>query len=182
MRICVFGAGAIGGNFAARLADSGNEVSVVARGAHLEAIKAKGLTLIAGDKKIVAKVKASDRPADLGQQDAVISTLKANGLAALADGVGPLLGPDTPVVFAQNAKNAKGGWSLCLSLPRPERQQRRVVLDLNPLDNTAGFLYVGHGAADRGFKTVRFPTESDNRHATARDRNGYAASFDFGVA
>lgn len=102
MRICVFGAGAIGGNFAARLADAGNEVSVVARGAHLEAIKAKGLTLIAGDKKIVAKVKASDRPADLGKQDVVISTLKANGLPALAENVGPLLGPETGVVFAQN--------------------------------------------------------------------------------
>jgi 2-dehydropantoate 2-reductase len=102
MRICVFGAGAIGGNFAARLADAGNEVSVVVRGAHLEAIRANGLTLIAGDRKIVAKVRASDRPADLGSQDAVISTLKATGLGALADGVGPLLGPETPVVFAQN--------------------------------------------------------------------------------
>ena len=87
MKICVFGAGAIGGNFAARLADAGNEVSVVARGAHLEAIRAKGLTLIAGDKKIVAKVKASDKPADLGKQDVVISTLKANGLPALAESV-----------------------------------------------------------------------------------------------
>jgi 2-dehydropantoate 2-reductase len=102
VKICVFGAGAIGGNFAARLADAGNDVSVVARGAHLEAIKAKGLTLIAGDKKIVARVRASDRPADLGTQDIVISTLKANGLPALAEGVGPLLGPETGVVFAQN--------------------------------------------------------------------------------
>ena len=95
MRICVFGAGAIGGNFAARLADAGNEVSVVARGQHLEAIKANGLTLIAGDRKIVAKVHASDRPADLGPQDVVISTLKATGLDALAASVGPLLGPET---------------------------------------------------------------------------------------
>jgi len=102
MRICVYGAGAIGGNFAARLAEAGNDVSVVARGAHLEAIRANGLTLIAGDKKIVAKVRASDRPAELGRQDAVISTLKATGLPALAENVGPLLGPDTPVVFAQN--------------------------------------------------------------------------------
>ena len=102
MKICVFGAGAIGGNFAARLADAGNEVSVVVRGAHLEAIKAKGLTLIAGDKKIVARVKASDKPADLGRQDIVISTLKANGLPALAETVAPLLGPETGVVFAQN--------------------------------------------------------------------------------
>lgn len=102
MRICVFGAGAIGGNFAARLAAAGNEVSVVVRGPHLEAIKANGLTLIAGTEKIVAKVRASDRPEELGRQDAVISTLKATGLGALAEGVGPLLGPDTPVVFAQN--------------------------------------------------------------------------------
>ena len=102
MRICVFGAGAIGGNFAARLANAGNEVSVLARGKHLEAIRAKGLVLIAGDRKIVARVRASDRPADLGPQDAVISTVKATGLGALAEGVGPLLGPDTPVVFAQN--------------------------------------------------------------------------------
>jgi 2-dehydropantoate 2-reductase len=102
MRICVYGAGAIGGNFAARLAAAGNEVSVVARGAHLEAIRKRGLTFLTGDRKIVAPVRASDRPADLGPQDVVISTLKASSLADLADGVGPLLGPGTPVVFAQN--------------------------------------------------------------------------------
>ncbi len=102
MRICVFGAGAIGGNFAARLGEAGNEVSVVARGPHLAAIQANGLTLLSGDRKIVARVKASDRPADLGPQDVVISTLKACSLGDLAATVGPLLGPDTPVVFAQN--------------------------------------------------------------------------------
>jgi 2-dehydropantoate 2-reductase len=102
MRICVFGAGAIGGNFAARLAAAGNEVSVVVRGAHLEAIRAGGLTLLTGDRKIVAPVKASDRPADLGPQDVVLSTMKASGQAALAGTVAPLLGADTPVVFVQN--------------------------------------------------------------------------------
>jgi 2-dehydropantoate 2-reductase len=117
MRICVFGAGAIGGNFAARLAEAGNEVSVVARGAHLEAIRAKGLTLLAGDRKIVAKVRASDRPADLGPQDAVISTLKATGLAALAESVAPLLGADTPVVFAQNGIPWWYGHGLAKSRP-----------------------------------------------------------------
>ena len=117
MRICVFGAGAVGGNVAARLADAGNEVSVVARGAHLDAIRAKGLTLISGDKRIVAKVRASDRPADLGPQDAVISTLKATGLAALAESVGPLLGPETPVVFAQNGIPWWYGHGLSASRP-----------------------------------------------------------------
>ena len=102
MRICIYGAGAIGGNFAARLSAAGNDVSVVARGAHLEAIRARGLTLLSGDKKIVAKVRASDQPADLGQQDVVISTLKASSLGDLAANVAPLLGAGTPVVFAQN--------------------------------------------------------------------------------
>jgi 2-dehydropantoate 2-reductase len=102
MRICVFGAGAIGGNFATRLAAAGNEVSIVARGAHLEAIRARGLTLLAGEKKVVAPVRASDRPADLGPQDAVLVTMKASGQAALADSIGPLLRSDTPVVFVQN--------------------------------------------------------------------------------
>jgi len=117
MKICVFGAGAIGGNFAARLAAAGNEVSVVARGAHLEAIREQGLTLLAGDKRIVAKVRASDRPADLGPQDAVISTLKATGLPALAESAGPLLGPDTPVVFAQNGIPWWYGHGLAKSRP-----------------------------------------------------------------
>ena len=102
MKICVFGAGAIGGNFAARLAAAGNEVSVVVRGAHLEAIRANGLVMLSGDQRTVAKVRASDRPADLGPQDVVLSTVKASGQAALAETVGPLLREDTPVAFVQN--------------------------------------------------------------------------------
>jgi len=118
MRICVYGAGAIGGNFAARLAAAGNEVSIVARGAHLEAIRARGLTLIAGDNKIVVPVKASDRPADLGPQDAVLVTLKASGQHALADNVGPLLGPDTAVAFVQNGIPWWYGHGLSKSRPQ----------------------------------------------------------------
>jgi 2-dehydropantoate 2-reductase len=102
MRICVFGAGAIGGNFAARLAAAGNDVSVIARGAHLEAIRQRGLTLLTGERKIVARVRASDRPSDLGPQDAILVTMKACGQAALADAVGPLMGPETSVAFVQN--------------------------------------------------------------------------------
>jgi 2-dehydropantoate 2-reductase len=133
MRICVFGAGAIGGNFAARLANAGNEVSVLARGKHLEAIRAKGLVLIAGDKKIVAKVRASDRPADLGPQDAVISTLKATGLGVLAEGVGPLLGPETPWCSRRTASPWWYGHGLgksglpTSSRPRTSSAMRRVV-------------------------------------------------------
>lgn len=102
MRICVFGAGSIGGNFATRLALAGNEVSLVVRGAHLEAIRARGLTMLSGEQRFNVAVNASDRPADLGKQDIVISTMKACSLPGLAETVTPLLGAETPVVFVQN--------------------------------------------------------------------------------
>jgi 2-dehydropantoate 2-reductase len=102
MRICIFGAGAVGSHFAVRLALGGHDVSCVMRGAHLAAVKAKGLTLRVQGVEFLAKVKASDDPADLGPQDFVISTLKASGLSSLAAGLKPLLHDDTAVVFAQN--------------------------------------------------------------------------------
>ena len=102
MRICIFGAGAVGSHFAVRLALAGNEVSCVMRGPHLAAVRNNGLTLRVGSDQFKAAVKASDDPADLGPQDLVISTLKATGVAALADGAKPLLGSDTAIIFAQN--------------------------------------------------------------------------------
>ena len=102
MRICIFGAGAVGSHLAVRLSLAGHDVSCVMRGAHLEAVRAKGLTLRVGDAGFNAKVKASDNAADLGAQDLVISTLKATGVHSLADGLKPLLRDDTPVVSAQN--------------------------------------------------------------------------------
>jgi 2-dehydropantoate 2-reductase len=102
MRICIFGAGAVGSHFAVRLALAGHDVSCVMRGPHLAAVKANGLTLRVGDAEFNARVRASDDPAGLGPQDVVISTLKATGVAALATGLAPLLRDDTAVVFAQN--------------------------------------------------------------------------------
>jgi 2-dehydropantoate 2-reductase len=102
MRICIFGAGAVGSHFAVRLALAGHDVSCVMRGPHLEAVKAKGLTLRVGAAEFPARVKASDDPAALGPQDLVISTLKATSLASLVEGLPPLLTDDTAVVFAQN--------------------------------------------------------------------------------
>ncbi len=102
MRICIFGAGAVGSHFAVRLALAGHDVSCVMRGPHLQAVKAKGLTLRVGAAEFPARVKASDDPAALGPQDLVISTLKATSLASLVEGLPPLLTDDTAVVFAQN--------------------------------------------------------------------------------
>jgi 2-dehydropantoate 2-reductase len=102
MRICIFGAGAVGSHFAVRLALAGHDVSCVMRGPHLEAVKAKGLTLRVGGAELSARVKASGDPAALGPQDVVISTLKANSLGGLVTGLPPLLHDNTAVVFAQN--------------------------------------------------------------------------------
>jgi 2-dehydropantoate 2-reductase len=103
MRICVFGAGAVGSHFAVRLALAGHDVSCVMRGPHLEAVRANGLTLRVGEAEVSARVRASDDPAALGPQDIVISTLKATALSSLVAGLPPLLlGDDTAVVFAQN--------------------------------------------------------------------------------
>ncbi|HEY6431663.1 MAG TPA: 2-dehydropantoate 2-reductase [Acetobacteraceae bacterium] len=102
MRICVYGAGAIGGWLAGLLAESGAEVSVMARGAHLAAIRAQGLTLEMQARRITARVAASDSPAELGPQDAVVVTVKAPALPSVAAGIGPLLGPDTMVAFVTN--------------------------------------------------------------------------------
>jgi 2-dehydropantoate 2-reductase len=102
MRICIFGAGAVGSHFAVRLALAGHDVSCVMRGPHLDAVKANGLTLRVGGAEFSARVNASDDLAALGPQDVVISTLKANGLNALVEGLPPLLRGDTGIVFAQN--------------------------------------------------------------------------------
>jgi len=102
MRICIYGAGSIGGYLAALLAEAGHAVSVIARGPHLAAIQARGLTLRFADRVVATRPQASDDPAALGPQDAVILAVKAPALAAIAAGLPPLLGPETMVVAAMN--------------------------------------------------------------------------------
>ena len=102
MRICIFGAGAVGSHFAVRLMLAGHDVSCVMRGPHLAAVRTKGLTLRVGEAEFTARVNASDDPVALGPQDLVISTLKATSLESLVEGLPPLLDDDTAVVFAQN--------------------------------------------------------------------------------
>jgi 2-dehydropantoate 2-reductase len=102
MKICIFGAGAIGSYLAVELALSGQDVCVVARGAHLRAIQERGLTLrIDGEEKHI-RLPASDRPSDFGHQDHVFCALKAHQAYACAEDFLPLLGDDTTVVTAMN--------------------------------------------------------------------------------
>ncbi|HEU4922351.1 MAG TPA: 2-dehydropantoate 2-reductase N-terminal domain-containing protein, partial [Burkholderiales bacterium] len=115
MRICVFGAGAVGGHVAAKLAAAGHDVSVVARGAHLEAMRTKGITLLHGAHTIRGRVRTSEP----GLQDFVFVTLKANALGAFADGAQQLVGEDTAVVFAQNGIPWWYGIGLSKNRPAP---------------------------------------------------------------
>ncbi|MGH8668018.1 MAG: ketopantoate reductase family protein [Burkholderiales bacterium] len=121
MRTCVFGAGAVGGHLAARLAAAGHEVSVVARGPHLEAMRRNGVKLLHGAETIHGKVRIGDP----GPQDAIFVTLKANLLGSFADAAAPLLGPDTAVVFAQNGIP----WWYPADLPRldPEGKLKQLL-------------------------------------------------------
>lgn len=103
MKVCVFGAGAIGGLVAAKLAAHGEtEVSLVARGPHLAAMRAGGLCVKEGDRESHVRVNATDEPGTLGAQDYVFLALKAHSVPGALAAMQPLLGPETAVVTAQN--------------------------------------------------------------------------------
>jgi 2-dehydropantoate 2-reductase len=102
MRICVVGAGAIGGVIASGLASAGVETSVYARGATLAALRSRGLSVESADGAVTVKVAASDDAAELGPQDFVVLAVKAQSLPAAVTGIGPLLGPDTAVLSTLN--------------------------------------------------------------------------------
>ena len=102
MKICIYGAGAVGGLVAGRLAQAGHEVSVVARGAHLTAIREHGLGIVVEKDEIKVKIRAESDPALLGPQDYVIVAVKGQSLPEVAANIGSLLGPETSVVTAMN--------------------------------------------------------------------------------
>ncbi len=102
MRICIYGAGAIGGYLGAQLALAGEDVTLIARGPHLEAMQSNGLKLRIGGEERVARPRCTSDPAEAGEQDYVIITLKAHSVPGIVDAMQPLLGPDTAVVSAVN--------------------------------------------------------------------------------
>ncbi|MBI1245058.1 MAG: 2-dehydropantoate 2-reductase [Alphaproteobacteria bacterium] len=126
MRIAIVGAGAIGGTLAALLAKAGaHDVSLLARGAHLAAIRGHGLTLDQDGVRHTHRLNASDDPAALGVRDMVVLTVKGHSLPALAPLLGPLLAPRTIVVCAQNGIP----WWFFAGLEAPERDQPLPVVD-----------------------------------------------------
>ena len=102
MRICIFGAGAIGGYLAVGLVRAGLDVSVIARGEHLAAIQNRGLTLLVGGEERRIDIRAVEEPEELGAQDLVICALKAHQAYQSAERFVPLLGPATAFLNAMN--------------------------------------------------------------------------------
>jgi 2-dehydropantoate 2-reductase len=102
MKICIFGAGAVGAVIAGSLARAGHEVSVVARGDHLTAIRSNGLRILSGEAESAVRVAAESDPARLGPQDYVIVAVKGQSLPEVAATIAPLLGVGTSVVTAMN--------------------------------------------------------------------------------
>ncbi|MFM1815944.1 MAG: hypothetical protein RLZ98_2639, partial [Pseudomonadota bacterium] len=102
MKVCIFGAGVIGGILGSAIARAGHEVALIARGPHLEAIKSRGLVLNTPNERYTTKHVASDDPADFGTQDLVIVATKTPALPQVARTIAPLVGTDTLVAFAVN--------------------------------------------------------------------------------
>ncbi len=116
MRICIFGAGAIGGYLGAELASSDVDVTLIARGPHLEAMQRDGLKLLIGGEERISHPNCTSDPAEAGHQDYVIITLKAHSVPGIVETIQPLIGPDTTVVTAVNGipwwyfHGLKGPW------------------------------------------------------------------------
>lgn len=125
MKICIYGAGAIGGLLGAQLALAGEDVTLIARGPHLRAIEAKGLLLRRDGQDRTARVAATERPAEAGPQDYVFLTIKAPSLSAAAEAMQPLLGPETAIVTAMNGIP----WWYFHGLPGPHAGHRLKAID-----------------------------------------------------
>lgn len=102
LKVCVFGAGAIGGYMGAKLCGTDADVTLIARGPHLEAMQSHGLTLREGGRETVLKPRVTASAEEAGPQDYVIISLKAHSVPAVVEIMQPLFGPDTAVVWAVN--------------------------------------------------------------------------------
>ena len=102
MRICIYGAGAIGAGLGVQLSLTGKDVTLIARGPHLEAMQKNGVRLLIDGEERVAHPHCIEDPAEAGPQDYIIITLKAHSLPGIADNIHSMLGPDTTVVTAVN--------------------------------------------------------------------------------
>jgi 2-dehydropantoate 2-reductase len=162
MKVCIVGAGAIGGLLAVQLTRAGTEVSVVARGAHLEAIRERGLSLIAEDgSEHVVRLRASQSLAELGQHDMLVLGMKAHQVGAVAPDLAQLMGPATSVVTTQNGLP----WWYFQKLDSPHRG--RVIESVDP-----GGLIARHIDVERVIGCIAYPAAEIVSPGTIRHIEG----------
>ena len=125
MKICIVGAGATGGYLGFKLTKEGFDVSLVARGNHLQAMKEKGLTIIENDKEISCSVKCSDSMHDLGKMDYIFITLKAYSIPGLVKEISSMFKDNTTVITAYNGIP----WWYFFNTPGPHKNYRIKCVD-----------------------------------------------------
>ena len=160
MKVTVVGAGAIGGWLAARLALAGESVSVIARGATLQAIAQRGIELRSGGRTEVAQVHAAAAAAELGPQEVVVLTVKAPALPALAPTLRPLLQADTLVVTAGN------GLPWWYFLPPGQPCSGLRLRSVDPQGTTEAALPLAHVLGMSVFASCHCPAPGVVQHAS----------------
>jgi 2-dehydropantoate 2-reductase len=175
VKICVFGAGAVGGFFAAKLAHAGNDVSVVVRKRTADIINGAGLIAREKAGEINARVKASEDPTTLGIQDAVILTAKAQSLAASVDAIAPLVDRKTLIVFSQNGIACWYPHGLAKNLRAPPKLAHFDVMDRFAA-NYGDDQFVG--GIVRSSNAVVSPGVVQNESATGRNAFLFARTDD----
>ena len=125
MRIAIYGAGAIGGYLGVQLSQGGQDVTLIARGSHLQAMQQHGVKLLIGNEKRLARPRCTQSPANVGFQDYVLITLKAPASCQIVEAIQPLLGPQTAVVTAVNGIP----WWYFFQLDGPWRDRRLASVD-----------------------------------------------------
>ncbi|HZZ59824.1 MAG TPA: 2-dehydropantoate 2-reductase [Roseiarcus sp.] len=166
MDICVIGAGAIGGLLAAKLAEAGESVSVVARGEHLKAILERGLVLKEEGRETVVRVRATHRIADVGRPELVVLGVKAHQLPAVAADVASILSPTALVLTAQNGIP----WWYFFKHGGPFEGVR-----LNSVD--PGGVIADHLPIDSVIASVVYPAAEIERPGVIRHIEGYRLSL-----
>ena len=132
MKIAIYGAGGVGGYYGAVLAHAGHAVSLIARGAHLAAIRQNGLRVLSPRADLtVHPVAATDDPAVIGPVDAVIVAVKSPHLPAVRDGIGPLLGPGTLVVPLLNGVDAHEALLPAVGRERMGKGLTRIIAEIS---------------------------------------------------
>ena len=167
MRICIFGAGSVGGYLAAYLSRGGSEVSVVARGAHLAAIRADGLTVETPDESLTVRIAASDNPADLYDGGAITTfgSYKGYALSLLIEVLGGILsGGDTPIFPQYDGMN--NGFAIAIE---PDFFRSRPEFEA-----AIGYFFtsIKNGRPAQGSKGALIPGEPEMLQKSIRAKEG----------